>query len=57
MVRCTKCRFLFESATAGLLPSCRQCGGTTTPVLKIEPAELTPPPSQPTLKLSVVAKP
>jgi hypothetical protein len=47
---------LFESTTAGLLPSCRQCGGTTTPVLKIEPAELTPPPGQPTIKLPAIAK-
>jgi hypothetical protein len=52
MVRCTKCRFLFEAATVGLLPACRQCGGATVMVVKIEPAE--PPPAQPTMKFAVI---
>ncbi|MDB4970980.1 MAG: hypothetical protein JWN44_6669 [Myxococcales bacterium] len=56
MVRCLKCKFLFEGSTAGLLPDCRQCGGATVPVHKIEPAELTPPPGQPTLKFPAIAK-
>jgi len=29
MVRCTRCRFLFEPETPGLLPPCRQCGAET----------------------------
>jgi predicted nucleic acid-binding Zn-ribbon protein len=52
MVRCTKCRFLFESATIGLLPDCRQCGGATVMVVKIEAADA--PPAQPTMKFAVV---
>jgi predicted nucleic acid-binding Zn-ribbon protein len=52
MVRCTKCRFLFEAATPGLLPDCRQCGGATVMVVKIEPADA--PPAQPTMKFAVI---
>jgi predicted nucleic acid-binding Zn-ribbon protein len=48
MVRCTKCRFLFEPCTIGLLPACAQCGGVTMAVLKIEPSDA--PPAQPTMK-------
>ena len=53
MVRCTKCRFLFESPTLGLLPECPQCGGATVAVLKIEPSDELPP-AQPTIKIPVV---
>ena len=52
MVRCTKCRFLFEAATPGLLPDCRQCGGATVMVVKIEPADA--PPAQPTMKFAAI---
>ena len=52
MVRCLKCRFLFEAATVGLLPDCVQCGGSTTMVLKIEPSDV--PPAQPTMKFGVI---
>lgn len=52
MVRCTRCRFLFEPETRGLLPDCRQCGGVTMLVAKIEPAEA--PPAMPTMKLAIV---
>jgi len=52
MVRCTKCRFLFEAMTPGLLPDCRQCGGATVFVVKIEPADA--PPAQPTMKFAVI---
>jgi hypothetical protein len=47
-----KCRFLFESETVGLLPDCRQCGGATVMVLKIEAADV--PPAQPTMKFAVI---
>ena len=53
MVRCTKCRFLFEAETPGLLPNCRQCGRATVAVATIGPQDV--PPAQPTLKF-VVAK-
>lgn len=52
MVRCTKCRFLFEAATRGLLPPCPQCDGETVMVLTIAPADA--PPAQPTMKFSVI---
>jgi hypothetical protein len=52
MVRCTKCRFLFEAATPGLLPECGQCGGATVMVLEIAPADA--PPAQPTMKFAVI---
>ena len=52
MVRCTKCRFLFESDAAGLAPECRQCGGATVGVVKIEPAEV--PSAQPTMKIATI---
>ncbi|MCU1279687.1 MAG: hypothetical protein JWM53_3233 [bacterium] len=52
MVRCTKCRFLFEAPTPGLLPDCRQCGGPTTGVDKIEPADA--PAAQPTMKIPTI---
>ena len=52
MVRCTKCRFLFEPHTRGLLPDCPQCNGATVLVLTIEPSE--PPPATPTLKFVAV---
>jgi len=53
MVRCTKCRFLFEAPTPGLLPDCRQCGGSTTQVDKLEPFgdEQSAPP---TMKFAVI---
>jgi hypothetical protein len=54
MVRCTKCRFLFEPPTPGLLPECRQCGGATIAVLKIEPSDDLLPPAQPTFKFAAV---
>ena len=52
MVRCTKCRFLFEAPVRGLLPECRQCGGDTMPVLEIKAQDA--PPAQPTMKFAVV---
>ena len=52
MVRCTKCRFLFEPETVGLLPDCRQCGGATVMVDKIEPADV--PPAMPTMKFAII---
>ncbi|HEX9104136.1 MAG TPA: hypothetical protein VF997_18115 [Polyangia bacterium] len=52
MVRCAKCRFLFEWETPGLLPACRQCGGATVLVGAIEPEEA--PPALPTLKFAVI---
>ncbi|HEY2743044.1 MAG TPA: Zn-ribbon containing protein [Polyangia bacterium] len=52
MARCTKCRFLFESPTRGLLPDCPQCGGSTMLVVTIEPSE--PPPAMPTMKFLAV---
>ena len=52
MVRCTRCRFLFEPEIPGLLPDCRQCGGVTMMVVKIEPADA--PPAMPTMKLAIV---
>ena len=52
MVRCTKCRFLFEPETPGLLPECAQCGGATVMVVKIQPADV--PPAQPTMKFAAV---
>jgi hypothetical protein len=52
MVRCTKCRFLFEAPTPGLLPDCRQCGGVTMPVLEIKPQDA--PPAQPTMKFGII---
>ena len=52
MVRCTKCRFLFEAAVPGLLPECRQCGGATMMVLRIEPADA--PTAQPTMKFVAI---
>ncbi|MCU1279513.1 MAG: hypothetical protein JWM53_3059 [bacterium] len=55
MVRCTRCRFLFEPPTPGLLPDCRQCGGVTMTVLKIEPNESDElPPAQPTYKFFTI---
>jgi predicted nucleic acid-binding Zn-ribbon protein len=53
MVRCTSCRFLFESPTLGLLPDCPQCGGATVAVQKIEPSEELPP-AQATIKIPVI---
>jgi predicted nucleic acid-binding Zn-ribbon protein len=53
MVRCTRCHFLFEPATRGLLPPCGQCGGVTMLVLKIEEFGEEPSAS-PTMKLPVV---
>lgn len=38
MVRCTRCRFLFESMTPGLLPACVQCGGDTMLVIGMSPS-------------------
>ena len=55
MVRCSRCRFLFEAATHGLLPACAQCGGATVPVLKIEPAQ-EPAPSPRTMKFATVRR-
>jgi phage FluMu protein Com len=52
MVRCTKCRFLLEAATPGLLPKCPQCGGDTVAVEQIEPTDAPPAPQ--TQKLHVV---
>ncbi len=52
MVRCTKCRFLFEAETPGLLPDCVQCGGATMMVVKIESADT--PPAMPTMKFAVI---
>ena len=52
MVRCTKCRFLFESDTPGALPECRQCGGATVGVVKIAPAGT--PTAQPTMKIAII---
>jgi predicted nucleic acid-binding Zn-ribbon protein len=52
MVRCTKCRFLFEAETPGLLPQCRQCGGETVGVIEIAPSDV--PAAQPTMKLAIV---
>lgn len=52
MVRCTKCRFLFEPDTPGLLPDCRQCGGVTMMVVKIEAAEV--PAAMPTMKFAAI---
>ena len=52
MVRCTKCRFLFEPTTVGLLPACVQCGGVTMAIVKIEPADV--PPAQPTMKFRTI---
>ena len=52
MVRCTKCRFLFESDTPGALPECRQCGGATVGVVKIAPAGT--PTAQPTMKIGII---
>jgi len=48
MVRCTKCRFLFEPPTPGLLPDCPQCNGVTMPILEIRPQDA--PAAQPTMK-------
>lgn len=52
MVRCMKCRFLFEATTPGLLPECRQCGGATVLVVKIAPADA--PAAQPTMKFAAI---
>ena len=52
MVRCTKCRFLFEPETPGLLPDCVQCGGATIMVVTIEPADA--PAAMPTMKFAVI---
>jgi len=52
MVRCTRCRFLFEPDTRHLLPECPQCGRATVPVLQIAPAET--PSAQPTMKFAVL---
>ncbi len=38
MVRCARCRLLFEAPTPGLLPACPQCGGTSAEMPVIEPA-------------------
>ncbi len=53
MVRCTKCRFLFEAPTPGLLPDCRQCGGATVAVTEIRPPDDVPA-AQPTMKFAVI---
>ena len=52
MVRCTKCRFLFEPDAGDALPECRQCGGATIGVLAIEPSEV--PAAQPTMKIAII---
>ncbi len=52
MARCTKCRFLFESPTLGLLPDCPQCGGASTAVTAIAPQDVPPAPQ--TLKFAVI---
>jgi hypothetical protein len=51
MVRCARCRFLFEPRGRGLLPPCLQCGGATAPVLAIEPSLSCDAPDEPTLEL------
>ncbi len=55
MVRCGRCRLLFEAPTPGLLPACPQCGGSSAQLLVIEP---TPAPdvwgTEPTQKLAIV---
>ncbi|HEY1586101.1 MAG TPA: hypothetical protein VGH63_10475 [Polyangia bacterium] len=53
MARCTKCRFLVEARTRGLLPDCPQCGGITVAVTAIEPQEA---PSAPQTLKFIVAR-
>jgi hypothetical protein len=59
MVRCTRCRFLFEAPLADPLPPCVQCGGHTAPVFKIEPLHDPAPRGPRTLKFPAItdAKP
>jgi predicted nucleic acid-binding Zn-ribbon protein len=52
MVRCTKCRFLFEAKTPGLLPACVQCGGATMMIVKIEPSDA--PTAMPTMRFAAI---
>ncbi len=55
MVRCARCRLLFEAPTPGLLPACPQCGGTSAEMPVIEPAaEPDVWGAEPTQKLAVV---
>jgi hypothetical protein len=54
MVRCARCHFSFEPETPGLLPPCRQCGGATTAVHKVEAAPDEEFPPQPTRKFAII---
>jgi hypothetical protein len=50
MVRCTRCRFIFEPEIPGLLPPCRQCGAETVLLTRMAPPELDA--SEPTLEFA-----
>lgn len=40
MLRCPRCRLLYEAPTPGLLPPCPQCGGAPMMLIRIEPTQV-----------------